>query len=168
MSVLSDPSELSTVDQSNSGLSKLLCCECGLPIPANSPTFVCASCIASTADVTSHISTEAQLHQCRGCQRWHKEDAKWLGCELESRELMALCLHKVSGLKNVKLVDASWVWTEPHSMRIKTKVSYSSFIHFRFTFHFISLNVSIFAAHYPEAGRTGCHSPAILLGRFRG
>jgi len=36
---------------------------------------------------------------------------------------MALCLHKVSGLKNVKLVDASWVWTEPHYMRIKTKLT---------------------------------------------
>lgn len=40
---------------------------------------------------------------------------------------MALCLNNVSGLKKkkdgvggrVRLVDAAWVWTEPHSMRLK-------------------------------------------------
>ena len=30
---------------------------------------------------------------------------------------------KVSGLKKVKLVDASWIWTEPHSRRLKLKLT---------------------------------------------
>jgi len=83
----------------------------------------CASCLASSSDITRGISTEATLHQCRGCQRWHKDAGKWIACDLESRELMALCLSHVSGLKStktrdqkVRLVDAGWVWTEPHSM----------------------------------------------------
>ena len=118
-----DSLSLPPAPQPQPQFSKLLCCQCGLPIPASSPSFTCSSCLAASTDVTSAIATEAQLHQCRGCQRWHKEDNKWLGCELESRELMALCLHKISGLKNVKLVDASWIWTEPHSMRIKTKLT---------------------------------------------
>jgi len=72
------------------------------------------------------------LHQCRSCQRWHKEENKWLGCDLESRELMGLCLEKTAGLKpkrgtkeehKVKLTDASWIWTEPHSMRLKCKLT---------------------------------------------
>jgi len=49
-----------------------------------------------------------------------------MGCELESRELMALCLGKVSGIKrqaNLKLIDASWIWTEPHSMRLKVRLT---------------------------------------------
>ena len=55
-----------------------------------------------------------------------------IGCELESRELMALCLNSVSGLKQkrkgdvggrVRLVDAAWVWTEPHSMRLKIRLT---------------------------------------------
>jgi len=54
-----------------------------------------------------------------------------MGCELESRELMALCLSKVSGLKGgknssgerVRLIDAGWVWTEPHSMRLKVRLT---------------------------------------------
>jgi len=45
---------------------------------------------------------------------------------------MALCLANVSGLKKrknegsggrVRLVDAAWVWTEPHSMRLKIRLT---------------------------------------------
>lgn len=108
----------------------VLCCMCGVPIAPN-PSNTCASCLASTADVTRGISTEVTLHQCRGCQRWHKDAGKWIACDLESRELMALCLSNISGLKpnkksigeRVRLVDASWIWTEPHSMRLKVRLT---------------------------------------------
>eukprot|EP00471_Norrisiella_sphaerica_P008133 CAMPEP_0184503152 /NCGR_PEP_ID=MMETSP0113_2-20130426/51724_1 /TAXON_ID=91329 /ORGANISM="Norrisiella sphaerica, Strain BC52" /LENGTH=475 /DNA_ID=CAMNT_0026892599 /DNA_START=248 /DNA_END=1676 /DNA_ORIENTATION=- len=43
--------------------------------------------------------------------------------ELESRELMSLCLKKIRGLNKVKLTDANWIWTEPHSRRLKIKLS---------------------------------------------
>lgn len=103
---------------------------CGIPIEPNKSNS-CASCLASTSDVTKGISTEATLHQCRGCQRWHLEAGKWQACELESRELMTLCLKNINGLnkssknngKNVRLVDASWIWTEPHSMRLKIRLT---------------------------------------------
>lgn len=44
---------------------------------------------------------------------------------------MALCLTNVAGLKKkregaegrVRLVDAAWVWTEPHSMRLKVRLT---------------------------------------------
>jgi nonsense-mediated mRNA decay protein 3 len=63
------------------------------------------------------------MHQCRGCMRWLRPP--WVSAELESKELMAICLRKVSGLKKgqVKLVDASWIWTEPHSKRLKLKLT---------------------------------------------
>ena len=50
---------------------------------------------------------------------------------------MALCLSNVSGLKKrkgddasgrVRLVDAAWVWTEPHSMRLKVGVFSFKFV----------------------------------------
>jgi hypothetical protein len=47
----------------------------------------------------------------------------WIACDLESKELLALCLKKVTGLKECKLVDAGFVWTEPHSRRIKVKLT---------------------------------------------
>ncbi|KAL7468885.1 hypothetical protein ACHAXS_009117 [Conticribra weissflogii] len=109
----------------------ILCCICGISISPN-PSNTCPACLASQSDVTRGISTEATLHQCRGCSRWHQEAGKWIGCELESRELMALCLSNVSGLKKrkgdgssgrVRLVDAAWVWTEPHSMRLKIRLT---------------------------------------------
>ena len=106
----------------------VLCCMCGVPIAPN-PSCTCSSCLASTSDVTAGIATEVPLHQCRGCQRWHVIENKWVGCDLESRELMALCLSKTNGLNSktrsekVRLTDASWVWTEPHSMRLKVKMT---------------------------------------------
>lgn len=106
---------------------KVLCCLCGTPIDPN-PCNTCAACLASTSDVTRGISTEATLHQCRGCQRWHRDANKWIACDLESRELMTLCLANVSGLgkksaAKVRLVDAGWIWTEPHSMRLKVRLT---------------------------------------------
>jgi nonsense-mediated mRNA decay protein 3 len=36
---------------------------------------------------------------------------------------MVMCLRKISGLNKVKLIDAVWIWTEPHSMRLKIKLT---------------------------------------------
>ena len=57
----------------------------------------------------------------------------WTRAPPESKELLALCLKKIKGhslsfpllvgLKHVKLVDAEFVWTEPHSRRIKINVT---------------------------------------------
>lgn len=44
---------------------------------------------------------------------------EWIHAALESRELLALCLKKLKGLNRVKLIDAGFVWTEPHSKRLK-------------------------------------------------
>ena len=41
----------------------------------------------------------------------------------ESKELLTYCIKRVKGLQKVKLVDASFIWTEPHSMRIKAKLT---------------------------------------------
>lgn len=42
---------------------------------------------------------------------------------MESRQLLALCLKKLKALSQVNLVDASFVWTEPHSRRLKVKLT---------------------------------------------
>lgn len=47
----------------------------------------------------------------------------WVTCELESRELLTFCIKRIKGLNKVKLVDAGFVWTEPHSRRIKVKLT---------------------------------------------
>ena len=47
----------------------------------------------------------------------------WRQYELESSELLALCLKNVKGLKRVKLLDAKFIYTEAHSRRIKLKLT---------------------------------------------
>jgi nonsense-mediated mRNA decay protein 3 len=42
--------------------------------------------------------------------------------ERESPELLSLCLKKVKNLSQVKLVDSKFIYTEPHSRRIKVQV----------------------------------------------
>jgi nonsense-mediated mRNA decay protein 3 len=122
------PEAIDAVDPS-ANFVQVLCCVCGIPIAPNSAN-TCATCLASTSDITRGISTEITIHQCRSCQRWHKEAGKWMSCDLESRELMALCLGNISGLKankkngdRVRLIDATWIWTEPHSMRLKIRLT---------------------------------------------
>ena len=53
-----------------------------------------------------------------------RNNSNWIVCELESSDLMSLCLSKIKGLnKNIKIVDSSFIWTEPHSKRIKIKLT---------------------------------------------
>jgi nonsense-mediated mRNA decay protein 3 len=37
--------------------------------------------------------------------------------------MLALCLKNLKGMKKVKLIDAKFIWTEPHSQRLKVKVT---------------------------------------------
>lgn len=138
-----------TLDDATSGaiarnVVMISCCLCGVLMEPN-PCNTCAMCLASSSDVTRGISSEATLHQCRGCHRWHAGGSngvtdvnagKWVTADLESRELMSLCLSKVSGLsKNKKkdsilrLVDAAWIWTEPHCMRLKVRITVQKEVH---------------------------------------
>lgn len=60
---------------------------------------------------------------CRDCDRWHSPPTQWLVAGWESRELLALCLRKLKGLNKVRIIDAAFVWTEPHSRRVKVKIT---------------------------------------------
>jgi NMD protein affecting ribosome stability and mRNA decay len=47
----------------------------------------------------------------------------WMAAKLESRELLSIILKRLKGISKVRLIDAGFVWTEPHSMRIKVKLT---------------------------------------------
>ncbi|DAZ94201.1 TPA: hypothetical protein N0F65_000428 [Lagenidium giganteum] len=101
-------------------LPTILCCMCAAPIKANAANM-CVSCLKNQVDITEGIPKESIIHQCRGCMKWNRPG--WIVADLESRELLALCLKKINNLTRVKLVDAGWVWTEPHSRRLKVKLT---------------------------------------------
>jgi len=49
--------------------------------------------------------------------------SSWIVAAPESRELLALCLKKLRGLHKVRIIDASFIWTEEHSRRVKVKLT---------------------------------------------
>ncbi|XP_058793642.1 60S ribosomal export protein NMD3 [Phymastichus coffea] len=102
--------------------SQILCCECATPIEPN-PTNMCIGCLRTQVDITEGIPKQAILYFCRNCERYLLPPGEWVKAALESRELLALCLKKLKGLSRVKLVDAGFIWTEPHSKRIKVKIT---------------------------------------------
>ncbi|KAK5779078.1 60S ribosomal export protein NMD3 PWA37_003924 [Arxiozyma heterogenica] len=106
-----------------SRVATLLCCECGTPIDGSTGLVMCTDCIKIKVDITKDIPKEATVQFCRDCERFLQPPGQWIRAELESRELLALCLKRLKGLNKVRLVDASFIWTEPHSRRIKIKVT---------------------------------------------
>ena len=101
---------------------KILCCECGTPIISN-PSNLCIGCIRSQVDITEGIQKQAYIPFCKGCDRYFQPPNMWVNCELESKELLAMCLKKLKGLSKTHLIDAGFVWTEPHSKRLKVKLT---------------------------------------------
>ncbi|KAL7747682.1 ribosome-binding protein [Sorochytrium milnesiophthora] len=100
----------------------ILCCSCGTPIAPN-PAAMCAQCIQNTQDITQDIPKQTTIHYCKNCNRYLMPPHSWVPAELESRELLTLCLKRLRGLNKVRLVDASFIWTEPHSKRVKVKLT---------------------------------------------
>jgi nonsense-mediated mRNA decay protein 3 len=99
---------------------KIRCCMCGVMTDPN-PSNTCIQCLKGQVDITEGITKQGTLHHCRECNRYQRPP--WIAAELESAELLSLCLKNIRGLKRVKLLDASFVWTEPHSRRLKVKLT---------------------------------------------
>jgi nonsense-mediated mRNA decay protein 3 len=103
----------------------ILCCDCGVLIPVN-PTALCVNCIRSKVDISEGIPKQVVVYYCRGCLRYLNPPNSWVTADLESRELLQLLLKKLKGLDKIKLIDAGFMWTEPHSKRIKVKLAIQS------------------------------------------
>ncbi|MCJ1275669.1 ribosome-binding protein [Puttea exsequens] len=102
----------------------ILCCNCGVPIDGTlAAGALCSDCLKLSVDISDGIQREATLHICRDCNRWLQPPAHWVTAEPQSKELLDLCLRKLRGLSKVRLIDALFLWTEPHSRRIKVKIT---------------------------------------------
>jgi len=53
----------------------------------------------------------------------YNRNASWVVAAPESPQLLAVCMKKVSGLQRVRLVNAEFLWTEPHSKRLKVTIT---------------------------------------------
>lgn len=111
------------VNENQQQVATVLCCNCGVPMDGSTGLVMCYDCIKLTVDITAGIPREANVSFCRNCERFLQPPSQWIRAELESRELLALCLRRLKGLNKVRLVDAAFIWTEPHSRRIRVKLT---------------------------------------------
>ena len=84
---------------------------------------MCVNCIRSQVDVTEGIQKQVTILWCKICGRYLQPPKHWVQADPESKELLTFCLKRIKGLAKVKLVDAGFIWTEPHSMRLKVKLT---------------------------------------------
>ena len=119
----------------NTTAVKIPCCLCGTLILANAANK-CGACLAAQHDIASIIQRgpagtnhdEILVHQCRQCRRFQRTEKVFQPMDPESPELLALCLKKIPALSSnqepkLHIVDAGWIWTEPHSMRFKVHIT---------------------------------------------
>lgn len=102
-----------------------------LPNEANQ----CQSCLASEVNLSSLLQRgpggahDIVIHQCRQCRQFQVTEKLYKFMEPESQELLTVCLKNIPALHSnaagpkMKLVDAMWIWTEPHSMRLKVRLT---------------------------------------------
>lgn len=107
------------------------CCLCGTLIAPNAANQ-CSTCLAQEFDLAGRLrrgpagAHTIDLHQCRQCRRYARTPKQYLLAEPESPELLAICLKQIPALQGtghpkLHLVDAGFIWTEPHSMRFKVR-----------------------------------------------
>jgi len=124
----------------SNAVNKIPCCLCGTMILPNAANQ-CPSCLAQDFDLKSlvqgnKVGDPIIVHQCRQCRRFQtKADNTdhYQYCEPESPQLLAICLkhipilnkkgHSNQTYNKMHIVDSSWIWTEPHSMRLKLRLT---------------------------------------------
>ena len=82
---------------------------------------MCTACANSLINIIDGITTQAVVSFCKTCGRYSRPP--WVRLKPESNEMMSYLLSKVKGLKGLKLVDSNFIWTEPHSKKIKIKLT---------------------------------------------
>ncbi|KZT63397.1 NMD3-domain-containing protein [Daedalea quercina L-15889] len=119
-SSFSDPSAMEFVPAP--AVHRVLCADCGTPIVPNSANL-CVACLRNSVDITEGIPKQASISFCRNCERFLSPPSVWTIAQPESQELLAICLRKLKGLNKVRLTDAHFIWTEPHSKRLRVSLT---------------------------------------------
>ncbi|EHA8589172.1 putative 60S ribosomal export protein NMD3 [Cocos nucifera] len=100
----------------------VLCCICGVAMAPN-PANMCVRCLRSRVDITEGLPRHGAVVHCPECRSYLHPPRTWVRADLESKELLAFCLRRLKPLTRlVRLVHAEFVWTEPHSKRLRLKL----------------------------------------------
>ena len=87
--------------------------------------MTCVNCPQARADIAEGVCPNGQLFRCRRCLRYRgrRDDVCRLRAGVQGTHGHMSSLKRVRGLKRVRVADAAWTWTEPHSMRLKVRLT---------------------------------------------
>ncbi|EAY21156.1 NMD3 family protein [Trichomonas vaginalis G3] len=106
-------------------LNKIPCCICGIMIEPN-PSNMCVDCLQKNYSISDKLPQSLSVNYCRGCGRYQENKNHWINAPLESPELLKICLSRLTNVKDAKIVDAKFLYTEPHSRRIRVELTLES------------------------------------------
>uniref|UniRef100_A0A0E0R2T7 60S ribosomal export protein NMD3 n=1 Tax=Oryza rufipogon TaxID=4529 RepID=A0A0E0R2T7_ORYRU len=102
----------------------VLCCICGVAMQPN-PANMCARCIRARVDITEGVPRHAAVVYCPDCTSYLQPPRSWLRAGPESPELMQILLRRLNrplARLRVSLSAAEFVFSEPHSKRLRLKL----------------------------------------------
>ncbi|XP_057451079.1 uncharacterized protein LOC130742985 [Lotus japonicus] len=103
-------------------ICSVLCCMCGIPMQPNAANM-CVKCLSSQEDITEGLQKHINIFHCPQCESYFQHPKTWIKhLKPESDELLKFCLKMMKKTNKVRMVDARFIWTEPHSKRIKINV----------------------------------------------
>ncbi|KAK2997982.1 hypothetical protein RJ639_025161 [Escallonia herrerae] len=103
-------------------IGSVLCCKCGIQMAPNAANM-CVKCLRSEVDITEGLQKHVTIVHCPECDTYLQPPRTWIKAQLESKELLTFCVNKLKkDFKEVRLTHAEFIWTEPHSKRIKVKL----------------------------------------------
>ncbi|CAI9787781.1 unnamed protein product [Fraxinus pennsylvanica] len=102
-------------------IGSVLCCKCGILMQPNAANM-CAKCLRSEVDITEGLQKHLVIIHCPECESYLQPPRTWMKMQLESKELLTFCIKRSKNLNKVHLVHAEFIWTEPHSKRIKVRL----------------------------------------------
>ncbi|XP_038694268.1 60S ribosomal export protein NMD3-like isoform X2 [Tripterygium wilfordii] len=117
-SAMAEEAGMFTVPQT---IGSVLCCKCGVPMEPNAANM-CVKCLRSEVDITEGLQKNVIILHCPECDNYLQPPRTWIKAQLESKELLTFCVKRLKNLNKVRLVHAEFVWTEPHSKRIKIRL----------------------------------------------
>ncbi|KAL9669079.1 hypothetical protein QQ045_006620 [Rhodiola kirilowii] len=100
----------------------VLCCKCGVRMEPNTANM-CVTCLSSEVDITEDLQKSVVIMYCPECGGYLQPPKTWIKAQLESPQLLTFCIRRLKNLSKVKLLDARFIWTEPHSKRIMVDLS---------------------------------------------
>lgn len=101
----------------------VLCCTCGVPMAPN-PANMCVRCLRSRVDITEGLPRQAAVNFCPDCSSYLQPPNKWMRFNLESQELLHFLVKRLHTRfsRLVTVCHAEFIFTEPHSKRLKIRL----------------------------------------------